>query len=678
MQFINFSSGGYASTTMLSYSPTSLANSDQFLSDTGIAFSPRLEGNNGNVVSFSFWIKPQGSIGELIRWARPTALSSDLVRFNSTSALIAGGATSTGTDSTTISERLAPINDWYHVVFCGRTGASNAGKVMLYINGVQFSSEISHSNAFDIISSLNKIRFFDRYSGKIGSIELWGTYLSQADAVSLYAAGRTESPASILPNARLMYSFPMLSSNVTLNSNTSSVPNGDFELGNTGWNFVNPSDIVAMATMTSGQTTLLFATTTGVLVGMRVVALNNGLPVDTFVTAVTSNTVTLSKAATMTAGTLFTYSANKWVIGTADKYKGTNGLYISSDGGVTSSYLNVTSRVYAYRDVTVPSNTPVVRFRAKYPRDSTDYVRLMVSNTSFVPVAGIEYLPTASGSTVTYPNANILKMGRRLNSSNGDGAPIAIAPRLFKENYVDLSDYAGQTVRLIFAFVCDSATSNAWGAAVDDIMFVGKNKVTGTRYDYVSAIPSSTWAAPVNGSGNRWINITNTSLYVAPASSTTLGYDPGASVSHFYFDHVLDLSRPVFTFKARIGGENNFDGLSVRIVDNTFDSAPIPSGGTQYTGGIATTLATMPLTSLTGGIAKDFYIDLSSYINMLAPNSYSKVRIVFTWQNDAAGQTDTYSALVSNMGFVGNAPVGTSSAEADFIANSISFDDDIP
>jgi hypothetical protein len=678
MQFINFSSGGYASTTMLSYSPTSLANNDQFLSDTGIAFSPRLEGNNGNVVSFSFWIKPQGYIGELIRWARPTALSSDLVRFNSSSALVAGSATSTGTDSTTISERLAPINDWYHVVFCGRTGASNAGKVMLYINGVQFSSEISHSNAFDIISSLNKIRFFDRYSGKIGSIELWGTYLSQADAASLYAAGRTESPASILPNARLMYSFPMLSSNVTLNTSTASITNGDFELGNAGWNFVNPSDVTAMASMTSGQTTLSFATTAGVLVGMRVVAANNGIPVDTFVTAVTAATVTLSKAATMTAMTLFTYSTNKWAIGTADKYKGTNGLYISSDGGATSSYVNVTSRVYVYRDVTVPSNAPVVRFRAKYPRDSTDYVRLMVSNTSFVPVAGIEYLPTASGSTVTYPNANILKMGRRLNSSNGDGAPIAIAPRLFKENYVDLSDYAGQTVRLIFAFVCDSATSNAWGAAVDDIMFVGKNKVTGTRYDYVSAIPSSTWAAPVNGSGNRWINITNTSLYVAPASSTTLGYDPGASVSHFYFDHVLDLSRPVFTFKARIGGENNFDGLSVRIVDNTFDNAPIPSGGTQYTGGVATTLATMPLTSLTGGIVKDFYIDLSSYINMLAPNSYAKVRIVFTWQNDAAGQTDTYSALVSNMGFVGNAPVNTVSAEADFIANSISFDDDIP
>lgn len=63
---------------------------------------------------------------------------------------------------------------------------------------------------------------------------------------------------------------------------------------------------------------------------------------------------------------------------------------------------------------------------------------------------------------------------------------------------------------------------------------------------------------------------------------------------------------------------------------------------------------------------------------MLAPNSYAKVRIVFTWQNDASSQTDTYSALVSNMGFVGNASVGTSSAEADFIANSISFDDDIP
>lgn len=680
MQFINFSSGGYASTTMLSYSPTNLANNDQFLSDTGIAFSPRLEGNNGNVVSFSFWIKPQGSIGELIRWARPTALSSDLVRFNSSSALVAGSATSTGTDSTNISERLAPINEWYHVVFCGRTGASNAGKVMLFINGVQFSAEISHSNAFDIISSLNKIRFFDRYSGKIGSIELWGTYLSQADVASLYAAGRTESPASILPNARLMYSFPMLSSNVTLNTSTASITNGDFELGNAGWNFVNPSDVTAMASMTSGQTTLSFATTAGVLVGMRVVAANNGLPVDTFVTAVTANSVTLSKAATMTAMTSFTYSTNKWTIGTADKYKGTNGLYISTDGGATSSYVNVASRVYVYRDVTVPSNTPVVRFRAKYPRDSTDYVRLMVSNTSFVPVAGIEYLPTASGSTVTYPNANILKMSRRLNSSNGDGAPIAIAPRLFKENYVDLSDYAGQTVRLIFAFVCDASTSSAWGAAVDDIVFVGKNKVTGTRYDYVNPIPSSTWAAPRNGAGNRWINITNTSLYVAPASSTTLGYDPTIlTVSHFYFDHVLDLSRPVFTFKARIGGENIYDGLSVRIFDNTSDLASIPSGGSQYTGGgMATALATMPLTSLTGGITKDFYIDLSSYINALVPNSYAKVRIVFTWQNDVNGQTDTYSALVSNMGFVGNAPVNTVSAEADFIANSISFDDDIP
>ena len=685
MQFINFSNSGYASTTMLNYSPTSLSSTDPFLSDTGIAFSPRLEGNGGNIVSFSFWIKPQGSIGELIRWSRPTVINAELVRFNTTSALGASNGPSSGTYSTTISEALAPINEWYHVVFCVKTGASSTGKVMLYINGISFASEATHSNAFDIISSLNKIRFFERYSGKIGSIELWGTYLSQADAAALYAAGRTESPQNVLPSGKLMYSFPMLSSNVSLNSSTSSISNGDFELGNSGWSFVNTTDASTTGNMVNGNAVIAVSSASGISVGMRVTANVAGIQADTFVSSISALNITLSKAPTATVAlATFTFASNKWVIGTADKYKGTNGLYVSSDGGSTSSYVNVTTRIYAYKDVVVPQNASVLKFRAKYPRDSADYVRCIISNTSFVPVSGTEYVPSASGSSITYLNANILKMGRRLNSSSGDGAPIAISSRTFKENYIDLSDYAGQTVRLIFCFVSDSAVSNAWGVAIDDISFVGKSKVTGTRYNYVSYCPDAYLMANHGGTSNRWQFGSadkyegDNSLYITPWNSNTVTYSPTSlTVSHFYFDQVLDLSKPIFTFKAKIGGENLYDGLSVKIVDNTLNNAATPTGGSQYTSS-TNTLATMSVTSLTGGIWKDFYIDLTSYINALLPGSYFRARIVFTWQNDTGTQTDTYSAAVDNIGFIGSTPVNSVSTEADFIVNSISFDDDTP
>jgi hypothetical protein len=686
MQFINFSNAGYASTTMLSYSPTLLANTELTLSDSGISFLPRVEGNMGNVISFSMWIKPLGAIGELMKWMRPTVSNAHLVRVTANSGFsVVNGASSssTGTDSSTINSRLFPSNDWYHVAVCLRTGASSTGKGSMYINGVLFASELTHSNAFDVMTHLNKANFFERYSGKIGSLELWGTYLSQADAIALYNAGRTESPQSILPNGRLFYSFPMLSSNVTLNNETTAISNGNFEQGSTGWTFVNTADFVTFGNIASGNPVIAVNSVTGISVGMRLTA--SGIPVDTFVQNISAPNVVLSKAPTSTLGaTPMIFSANKWVVGTADKFKGTNGLYVSSDNGTTSSYLNVATRIYTYRDVAVPANTPVLKIRAKFPSDSSDFIRVIIANTSFVPVAGTQYDATLTGPAPVYPS-NILRFGQRLQSTTAENMAVAIGPRIYKEALMDLSAFAGQTVRLVFAFVCDTSLSNAWGAAIDEVSFVGKSKITGTRYNYVQFCANPSTYNLRNGAGNIWRvggldkYEGDNAIYITPSISNTVTYNSSAlTVCHFYFDQALDLSKPIFTFKAKIGGENLYDGVSVRIVDHTSMNAPVPVAGSDYTGGLVTTIGSLSNACLTGGIFRDYYIDISPFINALAPNSVINARIVFTWKNDIGSGDTSTSAVIDNIGFIGNTPVESMTAEADFISNSISFDDDIP
>ena len=101
--------------------------------------------------------------------------------------------------------------------------------------------------------------------------------------------------------------------------------------------------------------------------------------------------------------------ANKWYIGaptdeTSDvntTVDGTNGLYISKDGGASNTYQSTESRVYAYRDILVPDGTTelVLSFDWKAQGGSYNYefLRVYWLDPSVVTLTAGNNPPTVNG-----------------------------------------------------------------------------------------------------------------------------------------------------------------------------------------------------------------------------------------------------------------------------------------
>ncbi|RKS97859.1 fibronectin type III domain-containing protein [Chryseobacterium defluvii] len=145
---------------------------------------------------------------------------------------------------------------------------------------------------------------------------------------------------------------------------------------------------------------------------------------------------------------------NKWYFGNVVGNPG-NSIYISNDNGVTNGYnVNSSSVVHAYRDITVPTGTTLayLLFDWKGFGESTfDYLRVWMVPSSFVPVAGTQI--TAGGGRI--------QIGGNFNQ------------QLTWQNYlntaVNLSTFAGSTMRLVFEWRNDGIIGTQPPIAVDNI-----------------------------------------------------------------------------------------------------------------------------------------------------------------------------------------------------------------
>ncbi|MUV02200.1 T9SS type A sorting domain-containing protein [Flavobacterium rakeshii] len=145
---------------------------------------------------------------------------------------------------------------------------------------------------------------------------------------------------------------------------------------------------------------------------------------------------------------------NKWYIGSVVNNGGSNSLYISSDDNVTNGYVNSqTTRVHSFRDISVPAGVTELKVSFDWKaggEDGYDYLKVWAVPVTFVPTPGSAIL-TSNGIAVS---GNL--------SGNGEAFQLA-------EYFVNVEDYAGQSLRLIFEWRNDGSGGVNPSAAVDNI-----------------------------------------------------------------------------------------------------------------------------------------------------------------------------------------------------------------
>lgn len=151
---------------------------------------------------------------------------------------------------------------------------------------------------------------------------------------------------------------------------------------------------------------------------------------------------------------------NKWFISNFVNNGGTRSLYISNTAtGTNNDYTNTTSTVQAYRDIAIPAGTNLIDvnfdWRAVGETGSLgtyyDYFKVWMVPVNFTPTAG---------TAITAGTGRIL-----LNNNINQQA--AFATKI--NTNVDVSSFAGQTMRLVFEWINDNSTNNNTAAAIDNL-----------------------------------------------------------------------------------------------------------------------------------------------------------------------------------------------------------------
>jgi len=156
-------------------------------------------------------------------------------------------------------------------------------------------------------------------------------------------------------------------------------------------------------------------------------------------------------------------ATNKWYVGSATQNGGTQSLYISNNSGTSNAY-TITSpgSVYAYRDISIPagSTTAAISFDYKLAGEAGfDMFRVWM-----VPVS---YSPTVS--TANSPSVITALSGRIQIGGNFVNSVSTTTYSNYTNNAIDVSSFAGQTMRLVFEWQNDNTTGTNPPAAIDNL-----------------------------------------------------------------------------------------------------------------------------------------------------------------------------------------------------------------
>ncbi|MBS1548582.1 MAG: fibronectin type III domain-containing protein [Bacteroidetes bacterium] len=199
---------------------------------------------------------------------------------------------------------------------------------------------------------------------------------------------------------------------------------------------------------------------------------------------------------------------NKWYFGNVVGNPG-NSLYISNDNGVTHAYnISSSSVVQAYRDIAIPAGATNANFLFDWlamGESSFDYIRVWLVPTSFVPTPGTQ-IGTGGGRIQVAGNFN---------------------QKSTWQNYfnptLNVSSFAGQTMRLVFEWRNDGSGGTQPPGAIDNIQLViptcqVPTNITVTNVGATTATINWTAANPAPVGGYQYYVSTNNT---PPTAATT-------------------------------------------------------------------------------------------------------------------------------------------------------------
>lgn len=212
---------------------------------------------------------------------------------------------------------------------------------------------------------------------------------------------------------------------------------------------------------------------------------------------------------------------SKWAYGSATG-NAANSIYISTDNGTTNGYnVNTASVVQAYRDFTVPAGTTAgtpatLSFDWKAVGESCcDYLRVWLVPATFTPTPGTQIV-TGGGR---------IQLGGNMNQQAGW--------QTYSNTTVNISSFAGSTMRLVFEWRNDGSIGTQPPGAIDNINLliptcsapagVAANAVTSN-----SATISWTAITPAPANGYQYY-LSTSSVPPTPTTAPT-GTTTGASV----------------------------------------------------------------------------------------------------------------------------------------------------
>lgn len=217
---------------------------------------------------------------------------------------------------------------------------------------------------------------------------------------------------------------------------------------------------------------------------------------------------------------------NKWFYGSVAGNPA-NSIYVSSNAsGTTNNYnVNAASVVHSYRDIAIPSGTTTSLFSFDWKANAEsccDYIRVWLVPTTFVPTAGTQ-ITTGSGR---------IQVGGNLNAQT--------AWQTYNNATLNVSSFAGATMRLVFEWRNDGSLGSQNAAAIDNIQ-LKLNCSSSVSSVSTTAICSNTaatisvtgaagttqlrlYTSPVGGTPVATLNATSGNLISPIISSTTTYY----------------------------------------------------------------------------------------------------------------------------------------------------------
>lgn len=179
-----------------------------------------------------------------------------------------------------------------------------------------------------------------------------------------------------------------------------------------------------------------------------------------------------SSGFTENSWTVVNNSENIWVVGQAENNGGTSSAYVSNNGGSSANYnFNNAEVSHFYKDFTIPNDGSVtLSFDWKCQGENAggltqyDYGTVVITTTGTTPVAGTEVTTTQTDGAVT------TRLGAQTNGGKFNLNYGTTPGTTWNTENIDLSNYLGETKRIVFTWKNDGSAGSNPPFIIDNII----------------------------------------------------------------------------------------------------------------------------------------------------------------------------------------------------------------